>query len=305
MASVSENQTSNSCEVNNPLSVLNDKRGLKMAHFNIRTLPGNFDQVKILLHNHPVDVIAFSETRLDEFISDSEISVDNYQLYRKDRNRNGGGVILYVSNTNCHHKLREDLMISSLELVAIELTQGKSKPIIVLAWYRPPNSNMDLFDDIERVLSITECENKDFILMGDLNCNLLSPNPSCHTKRLVDICEDANLEQVINEPTRVVQHTSTLIDVLFTTNKLKITGSGVIHVGLSDHSLIYVLWGRTDSKVGDHIYKVSRSYSKLNEEHFLHDLANVNWNCMLGMNDIDGSLEFLKNYFLVFAISIK
>ena len=141
MASVSENQTSNSCEVNNPLSVLNDKRGLKMAHLNIRTLPGNFDQVKILLHNHPVDVIAFSETRLDEFISDSEISVDNYQIYRKDRNRNGGGVILYVSNTNCHHKLREDLMISSLELVAIELTQGKSKPIIVLAWYRPPNSH--------------------------------------------------------------------------------------------------------------------------------------------------------------------
>ena len=41
VASVSENQTSNSCEVNNTLSVINDKRGLKMAHLNIRTLPGS------------------------------------------------------------------------------------------------------------------------------------------------------------------------------------------------------------------------------------------------------------------------
>ena len=134
-------------------------------------------------------------------------------------------MLLYVNNANCYHKIREDLMIDRLELVVIELTQGKSKPIIVLTWYMPPNSNMDLFDDIEHVLSIVEDENKDLILLGDLNCDLISSNPSCYTKRLVDIifCEDAHLEQVIHEPTRVVEYSSTLIDVLFTTNKLVTT----------------------------------------------------------------------------------
>ena len=90
MASVPTNETTQSNEVNNdhdPLSVLDGKHGLKLAHLNIRTLPGNFDQVKIMLHNHPIDVIAFSETRLDEVISDLEIAVDNYHIYRKDRNR--------------------------------------------------------------------------------------------------------------------------------------------------------------------------------------------------------------------------
>ena len=94
VASVPENEMSKSHEVNNPLSVLSNKHGLKMAHLNIRTLPGSFDQVEILLPKHPVDVIAFSETRLDETISDSATAVDNYQIYGKDRNRNGGEVLI-------------------------------------------------------------------------------------------------------------------------------------------------------------------------------------------------------------------
>ena len=93
-------------------------------------------------------------------------------------------------------------------------------------------------------------------------------------------------------------YSSTLIDVLFTTNKLKITNSGAIHVGLSDHSLIYATLGITNTKAGGHTYKASRSYGKLVEEHFLHDIANVKWNCILGTSNIDASLDVFETLFI-------
>jgi hypothetical protein len=47
-------------------------------------------------------------------------------------------------------------------------------------------------------------------------------------------------EQLIKEPTRVTATTKTLIDLAFTNKPELINGSGVIHLGISDHSMIYI-----------------------------------------------------------------
>ena len=41
-------------------------------------------------------VIGIVETWLDESIQESELSIENYNLVRLDRNRHGGGVLIYV-----------------------------------------------------------------------------------------------------------------------------------------------------------------------------------------------------------------
>ena len=64
---------------------------------------------------------------------------DDYSLKRCDRNRNGGGVALYVRNT-VNFKPREDFPNKSLELVCIEVEPKNSLPLIILGWYRPPNN---------------------------------------------------------------------------------------------------------------------------------------------------------------------
>ena len=46
-------------------------------------------------------------------------------------------------------------------------------------------------------------------------------------------------KQLVNEPTRVTPVSSTLIDVIFTSHPDNVSCSGVSHVGISDHSLIY------------------------------------------------------------------
>ena len=105
---------------------------------NVRTLLPNLDQVKLLLLGNSFDVFALNETRLCDSINDSQLCIDDYVVYRRDRNRRGGGVMIYVNEKRLKHKLRIDLMSNDVELVAIEINQANAAPIIVLAWYRPP-----------------------------------------------------------------------------------------------------------------------------------------------------------------------
>ena len=48
------------------------------------------------------------------------------------------------------------------------------------------------------------------------------------------------LEQLISEPTRITPTSSTLIDLIYTNCSDKIVCSGVCHIGISDHSMVYV-----------------------------------------------------------------
>ena len=71
------------------------------------------------LHGHSmcsknIDLIAFNETRLDLSISDGLIHLDGYEVVRKDRSRNGGGVSIYL-RSSINYKIRSDLVPHELE----------------------------------------------------------------------------------------------------------------------------------------------------------------------------------------------
>jgi exonuclease III len=180
-------------------------KGISYVSLNIVTLPGHLDEFQYFMCNNPVDIIALNETRLESYIPDNEINIDGYDLYRNDRNREGGGVAIYISNkSGFTNKVRDDLMPPELEIITIEVASPKSRPIVVIAWYRP-QSEIKLFDHIESILEKLECENKDVVLMGDVNCDVLATNPSCYTNRLNAISDNFHLKQVITEPTRVTE----------------------------------------------------------------------------------------------------
>ena len=78
--------------------------------------------------------------------------------------------------------------------------------------------------------------------MGDLNCNLLSEVVSCnnssHLLNIIDIY--GRLTQLVTQPARVTQYSSTLIDLYLTNSPGKISKSGVINIGISAWSLCYL-----------------------------------------------------------------
>ena len=46
-----------------------------------------------------IDLIAFDETWIDLSFTDNFIHLDNYDIIRKDRSRNGGGVCIYLRSS--------------------------------------------------------------------------------------------------------------------------------------------------------------------------------------------------------------
>ena len=63
-----------------------------MAMLNVASLTKYIDEIRLLLYDKKLDVLALNETRLDSSISDELLAIDGYDIIRADRNRNGGGV---------------------------------------------------------------------------------------------------------------------------------------------------------------------------------------------------------------------
>ncbi len=131
-------------------------------------------------------------------------------------------------------------------------------------------------------------------MVGDFNCDwsLLTNNEAnAQTKILAEAANTLQFEQLIKEPTRIAASTRTLIDLAFTNKPELINGSGVIHLGISDHSLIYlqrkISIPRTEPKMiktrqSKH-YNVnnfkSDIFAQLNDETFWNNTLdpNVSW----------------------------
>ena len=69
---------------------------------------------------------------------------------------------------------------------------------------------------------------------------LTNNNAASHTVRMAPLASTYQFEQIIKEPTQVTAASRTLIDLAFCNKPELIPMSGVDHLGISDHSLIYV-----------------------------------------------------------------
>ena len=120
----------------------------------------------------------------------------------------------------------------------MEIKQANSKSLIFSSVYRPPVTTVETFSNIERLIQLVDNENKEVYMLGDLNCNLLDSNLS-NVKMLQEIMQLYQLTQIIDDPTRVTKSTKSILDVCITSSRDKIIQSGVVHLGISDHSLIH------------------------------------------------------------------
>ncbi len=100
---------------------------MTMCHTNIQSLGtgelgpttranSKLDQMRTIFKlEHKFDIIGVSETWLTQSVTDEDINLESYDVYRKDRNGRGGGVCIYV-NSALPSKRREDLETPTLEL---------------------------------------------------------------------------------------------------------------------------------------------------------------------------------------------
>ena len=225
------------------------------------------------------------------------VGVDGYDLLRADRTRNGGGVCIYI-RCNINYQKRPDLVPNDLEAVSLEVRQANSQSFIISSVHRPPNSKTEVFLKIERLIQLIDNENKEVYILGDLNINLLEPNLSTG-KKLQEIMELYQLTQIINDPTRITEYTKSLIDVCITSSPEKIISTGVIHLGISDHSLIYAIRKLNYvPKTGSRNQIEYRNFKQFNAESFLNDLYILPWSELDNKQNVDEMWECWKSLFI-------
>ena len=80
------------------------------------------DELRALSRIYSPAIIAITETWLSPIVTDSEISIPNYLLYRRDRcSQNGGGVAIYVRTIFSSHLICTPTQFSHLELLIVSL----------------------------------------------------------------------------------------------------------------------------------------------------------------------------------------
>ena len=79
------------------------KRGLHFLHLNVNSLLPKIDEVRYIAEKSNAAVIGTTETKLDDSVLDSEISINGYDIIRNDRNRKGGGVACYIRQNICYN----------------------------------------------------------------------------------------------------------------------------------------------------------------------------------------------------------
>ena len=197
-------------------------KGVKFAHVNLCGILNKLDQIRILLKDGIFDVFAVTESKLDCQILDSEIQIKGYTIVRRDRNRYGGGVLMYIKDKWTITNVCKD---ENLELLTADIKLLKSPKINVGVVYRPPDSNAQWITDFEERIDDMSTAGTEQVTMGDLNIDEMK---SSSFKTMMEVC---GFPQLISEPTRVTSSSSTLIDHIYVNQPISYSSRGVIPIG--------------------------------------------------------------------------
>ena len=142
---------------------------LHILYYNARSLLPKLDNLILTIDIFKPHIICIVKTWLSSEITDCEISIPGFQLFRCDRNRYGGGVLAHVSNTFPVTVLPS--LTPPLEALTL-CTFCNNFKVHLCLFYRPPSSASIIFDNFCTYLdSIQASRLSNFVLLGDFNIN--------------------------------------------------------------------------------------------------------------------------------------
>ena len=122
---------------------MNRYRNPVLAHLNVNSLRYKIIDLRELLDCVDIDFISISETKLDDSFPSAQFHTDSYFLFRRDRNKHGGGLAAFVKCGLLPKRINEPES-GKIEIPALEININKRKWII-LSIYRRPESSVDNF----------------------------------------------------------------------------------------------------------------------------------------------------------------
>ena len=264
----------NTSLITNYLTTIQAKicNNFRIVHLNINSIFLKVMEVMELLGTGSLDALMLNETKLDEHIPASFCNHTSYKCYRYDRNRNGGGIMVYI-------KKKFDICffekMTFCEGLRFTLKFQNTK-VNLVSIYKPPHQNgSEFLDNLEEYITTFNL-NDDLFIIGDLNMNLL--NKRC---KLNDFLKSLELKNWIEKPTRITNETyfsESLIDVAIS-NTHKTISTQTICCPFSDHKFLLIDIPMKEKFGEDPIaYHRNLNQKKLSLIHDQINKANINPN---------------------------
>lgn len=122
-------------------------KGLVLAHLNVCSIRNKVHELNYLITVNNIHILAISETHLDATVLDTEVTIDGYNIFRRDSDKHGGGIALYIRNsfpaTQC-----SEFMSDSLESLWVKVHLSHLKPVLIGCCYRPPETDAKYLNDL-------------------------------------------------------------------------------------------------------------------------------------------------------------
>ena len=269
-------------------NIQHNKSKLNIFHMNIRSLNANRFELQKLLSESKItfDVIALTEIGNTNIQENLNTFVGYEKFCHNSKTRCGGTALLIKDNISITRE-RIDLKLNEDENYQVEDTwieftsPSLKKPVIIGVIYKHPSKNLHAFNsEIEKTLQLINKENKFCFICGDINIDLLQSNQG-HPKDFLNTMLSENFIPHITCPTRITNHSATLIDNIFIhhtpqTIEEKII-SGNIVTDITDHFPNFIIIGQEEIK-DNHDFKEIRIYNENSiKEFMLHLHKEENW----------------------------
>ena len=172
-----------------------------------------------------------------------------------------------------------------METLFVEIDKkciGKAKNVIVGIVYRPPNTDMKIFNEnFQEIVSKINSENKISYYLGDYNIDILNIDSHCETHTFTDNMFSYSLLPIITKPTRVTASSATLIDNIFTSSVSNDqVFNGILYSDISDHFPIFHI-DYSNSRVQTPFYFKKRIYNEANKNTFSQNISNEDWSSVI------------------------
>ena len=206
---------------------------LIIGSLNINSISNKFDQLRLLVDGK-VDILIITETKLDSTFPSSQFMIKGYsEPYRLDRNRNGGGVLIYIREDIPSKNLISHTLPSDIEGLFIELNLRNSKWLLFGTYHPPSQSDEYFFHQVKLGLDRYSKYYEKFILIGHFNAEESEP---CLSQFLFEM----NAKNIVKEPTcyKSLRNPS-CIDLIITNCSSNFQNTKTISTGLSDfHKMV-------------------------------------------------------------------
>ena len=214
------------------------KAELKCVCLNARSIINKKNELDIMVDEIKPHIIGITESWANNDITDAELGLEGYVMFRKDRmGRRGGGVLLYIKETIPAYEVQLQEEADCKEAIWCKLVTGHTTVTIGVV-YRCPNITKQNNEKIHNAIS--EVSKGDCIIMGDFNHGNIKwdtlQSTGVEDQQFLCLIQDNFLTQHVLEPTRAAR----ILDIVLSSQK-EFVDNVVIQepLGSSDHNQLH------------------------------------------------------------------